>query len=264
VVPLSGSLAGQVITPPNVTVPAGKTSATFTITTPPVLNPQWVVIQGSYGTFNGTQHQVLEVDPGPPGPPTLFALGLSKSVVTAGDNVRGTAGLFAPAPSGGAVIKLRSHNSAVAQVPSSLNIPAGNSADSFNITTGSVPIETSVQIDASVGGVTKTVFLNVEPNPDDEPLLESVTLDPTSVKGGTNSTGTVTLSAPAPAGGIFVTLATSDPDVAAPPPVVGVAAGETTADFTVTTFPVTNDTVVTITGFYGSGIESANLTVTKN
>ena len=117
VIPLSGSLEGEVVTPPSVTVPAGSTSANFTITAPHVLEPHWVVIQGNYGTFNGNQAATLEINPGSPGPPTVFAVGVADSTVTAGDTVRGTAGIFAPAPAGGAAVKLKSDNPSVVQVP---------------------------------------------------------------------------------------------------------------------------------------------------
>ena len=262
-IPLSGSFEGEVVTPPNVTVPAGSVSANFTITTPHVLEPHWVVIQGFYGTFNGNQAATLEINPGSPGPPTVFAVGVADSTVTAGDTVRGTAGIFAPAPAGGATVKLKSSNPSVVQLPANVRIAEGNSANSFTITTGPVFIETSVRIDATLGGVTKSVFLNVSPNPEDPPLLESLTITPNSVPGGTNATGTVTLSGPAQASGIFITLSSSNNSVAQAPPIVAVAGGQTSANFLVTTFPVSNTTVVTITAFYGSGVESANLTVTK-
>ena len=263
VIPLSGSLEGEVVTPPSVTVPAGSTSANFTITAPNVLEPHWVVIQGNYGTFNGNQATTLEINPGSPGPPTVFAVGVADSTVTAGDTVRGTAGIFAPAPAGGASVKLKSSNPSVVQVPAKIRIAQGNSANSFNITTSSVPIETSVRIDAILGGVTKSVFLNVNPNPDDPPLLESLTITPSSVPGGTNATGTVTLSGPAPAGGIFITMSSGNNSVAQVPAIVAVAGGQISGDFTVTTFPVSNTTVVTITAFWGSGVETADITVTK-
>ena len=262
VIPLNGSMEGEVVTPPNVTVPAGSMSADFTITAPHVLEPHWVVIQGFYGTFNGNQAATLEINPGAPGPPTVFAVGVSDSTVTAGDTVRGTAGIFAPAPAGGATVTLESDNPSVVQVPATLSIAEGNSADSFTITTSSVAIKTSVRIDASLGGVTKSVFLNVGPNPDDPPLLESLTIIPSSVPGGTNATGTVTLSTPAPDGGIFITLSSGDGSVAEVPPIVAVDGGQTSANFTVTTFPVANKTVVTITALFGNGVQTADLTVT--
>jgi hypothetical protein len=82
------------------------------------------------------------------------------------------------------------------------------------------------------------------------------------VPGGTNSTGTVQLNSPAPAGGITATLSTSNL-IATPPPIVTIPAGQTSANFTVTTSTVTSDTVVTISAIVGSTSKSANLTVTK-
>ena len=118
-------MEGEVVTPPSVTVPAGSMSANFTITAPNVLEPHWVVIQGHYGTFNGNQATTLEINPGSPGPPTVFAVGVADSTVTAGDTVRGTAGIFAPAPAGGAAVKLKSDNPSVVQVPAKVRIAAG-------------------------------------------------------------------------------------------------------------------------------------------
>src|SRR2546425_10687720 len=71
-------------------------------------------------------------------------------------------------------------------------------------------------------------------NPAGAPLpLSSVTLNPTSVVGGNPSTGTVTLTAPAPAGGAVVTLVSTGA-VASVPASVTVPAGATSATFTVT------------------------------
>ena len=53
------------------------------------------------------------------------------------------------------------------------------------------------------------VTITVAPRGDRVPTLSSVTLNPMSLVGGNSSTGTVTLSGPAPTGGIVVSL-TSD------------------------------------------------------
>jgi hypothetical protein len=71
----------------------------------------------------------------------------------------------------------------------------------------------------------------------------------------------VFLSSPAPAGGISVTLATSNPNAASVPGIVNVPGGQTSGSFTVTTFAVGNNTSVTITAFFDT-TTSANLTVT--
>ena len=92
-------------------------------------------------------------------------------------------------------------------------------------------------------------------------VLTSVSLDPASVPGGNPSTGTVTLSGPAPVGGTVVTLSSSDP-AAQVQASVTVTAGETTGTFPVTTSPVGTDTQVTISGTYDSATQGATLTVT--
>jgi len=92
--------------------------------------------------------------------------------------------------------------------------------------------------------------------------LSSLTLNPTSVTGGNSSTGTVTLSAAAPSGGAAVTLSSSNTTVARTPASVTVAAGATTATFTVATSAVTASTAVTISGAYSGVTRSASLTVT--
>src|SRR5205814_2630462 len=94
------------------------------------------------------------------------------------------------------------------------------------------------------------------------PLLQSMTISPASVAGGTSATGTVFLSAPSPSGGISVTLATSNSSAAQVPSIVNVPAEQTSANFSVTTFAVSANTSVTITAFYDT-TRSANLTVTR-
>src|SRR5436309_7604856 len=262
---LSGSMEGQVVTPPNVTVPAGGISANFTITAPQVNAPRYVLIQGAYGPTGGNQAKLLEIDPGPPGAPTVRALGLPLSVnqfgVIGGVSTRGTVSLVMLAPPAGGAVTLTSDNPSVVQVPPTVSIPGGNSANSFPITTSPVAVGTTVSINATAGGVTKTAFINVAPNPNAALALLSVTLSVGGVTGGNSVPGTLFLNANAPVGGASVTLATSNLSAAQVPPVVVVPAGLGFASFTVTTSPVSVNTPVTITGFFGSSTQSANLTV---
>src|SRR5467141_989632 len=76
--------------------------------------------------------------------------------------------------------------------------------------------------------------------------LSSIALNPTSVTGGSPSTGTVTLSGPAPSGGAAVSLSSDNTAAATVPFSVTVAAGVSSAGFTVTTSSVTASTSVTI------------------
>src|SRR6266478_640533 len=91
--------------------------------------------------------------------------------------------------------------------------------------------------------------------------LSSVSLNPTSVAGGNSSTGTVTLSGPAPTGGAQVALSSNN-GAASVPPGVTIAAGATTATFPVNTTTVASSTTVTISAAYGGVTTTASLTVT--
>jgi hypothetical protein len=263
VVRLQGSMEGQVIVPQSVTIPAGSVSATFTTTPAPETPfPRWVFIQGSYGTSGGLQARILEIDPAP-GPATLLAIGPASQDLIGGNSGRASVALVIPAPAGGGVVSLTTDNPSIIHVPATVTIPGGNSATSFAIGTSRVTgLPTGGNVFATAGDVTKSIFVNVSADPNAPPLLQSMTISPSSVSGGTNATGTVFLSSPAPAGGISVTLATSNANAARAPGVVNVPAGQTSANFTITTFAVGNNTVVTITAFFDTTV-AANLTVTS-
>jgi subtilisin family serine protease len=90
--------------------------------------------------------------------------------------------------------------------------------------------------------------------------LSSIAFNPTTVVGGSSSTGTVTLSAPAPNGGAVVYLSSSA-SAATVPTSVTVAAGATNATFTANTSAVTASTSVTITASYAGSHQTATLNV---
>src|SRR6267142_3354546 len=101
-----------------------------------------------------------------------------------------------------------------------------------------------------------------EQSPDPPTIsLSSLSLNPTSITGGNSSTGTVTLSGPAPAGGAQVALSSSNAAAASVPSSVTVAAGATSAIFTVSTTAVASQTAVTISATYSGVTKSASLTV---
>ena len=89
------------------------------------------------------------------------------------------------------------------------------------------------------------------PPPAQGPALSSVRITPTDVVGGTPATGTVTLTSPAPAGGVDVPLTSDDPVAASVPATVTVPAGSTTASFPVTTNVVPNPQSSLIIGTAG-------------
>lgn len=91
------------------------------------------------------------------------------------------------------------------------------------------------------------------------PTVASLTLNPTSVVGGLgSSTGTVTLSGPAPAGGAQVLLSSNN-SAASVPASVTVPAGATSATFTVSTSAVLVSTSANISASYNGTSRSATL-----
>lgn len=92
------------------------------------------------------------------------------------------------------------------------------------------------------------------------PALTALTLDPVSVTGSKNATGTVVLDATAPAGGAPVSLSSSDP-AAAVPASVTVAAGASSATFNVTTSPVASARTVNVSASRRGVTKTAALTV---
>jgi hypothetical protein len=92
------------------------------------------------------------------------------------------------------------------------------------------------------------------------PTLSSITLNPASINGGSSSSGTVTLSGPAPGSGAVVYL-TSNASAATVPASVMVASGAATANFTVSTSAVPSSTPVTISASYAGATRTASLTV---
>jgi hypothetical protein len=93
--------------------------------------------------------------------------------------------------------------------------------------------------------------------------LSSLTLNPTSVTGGTPSSGTVTLSGAAPYGGAVVNLSSSASQATVPSSVT-VAAGAASATFTVSTIAVTASTPSTISASYAGVTKTATLTMTPS
>jgi uncharacterized repeat protein (TIGR03803 family) len=92
-------------------------------------------------------------------------------------------------------------------------------------------------------------------------MLTSLTFKPSYVRGGQLSAGTLTLSGPAPDGGVTVALSSDRPGVAHPPSFVFVPGGKSSVGFAVQTFPVKSNTTVTITATAGSSHVSGTVTV---
>jgi hypothetical protein len=148
----------------------------------------------------------------------------------------------------------------------SWTLPGGTPSSSTLATPGSVTYSTPGSYMASLT-VTDSSGQS-DPSPptrtivvENPPTIQTLTLNPASVTGGSNSTATVTLSAPAPTAGTSVTLSSSNTAAATVPASVTVAGGSKTATFTVSTNSVASTSSSVITAAYSGTSGTATLTV---
>ena len=192
----------------------------------------------------------------PAPPPILLSLTPSQVTVSGGTQVMETAKLSTVAPAGGAVVSLSTSDSTLLSVAPSITVPAGSYSAAFTVNTTPVSSSTMATITGSYGGAPQNASITVEPA-----MLSALSLNPTTVTGGTSSQGTLTLSSPAPSGGTVVTLSSSNPSIVSLPSSVTVPAGSSGTTFLVTTTPVSLSAAVTITGSYGGATQDVSITV---
>ena len=237
--------------PASVTVPAGSTSRTFTVTTSAVSSPTAVNISGSFG--GGTASATLTVNP--LAAPTLqtpadTATGVAQSVAFNWTDVTNavdyeiqvddTSAIVAPFVANQIVIVSQASIGALPAQQLWWRVRARNAAGVFG------PFSSTFRFTPTGTSTTAS--------------LSTVAVSPTSAVGGASSTGTVTLTAAAPAGGAVVTL-TSSNAAATVPASATIAAGATSATFPVTTSAVATTTPVTLTATYGAVSRTATLSV---
>lgn len=197
--------------PANVTVPEGAASATFPIATSSTNTSVTVHITAGNDVSSTTGALVVT-------PPNAVQISASPATVKGGQNSTGTITISDPAPAGGVAVSLSSGLPSLVTLPATVTVPAGATTANFPIATQVVGATRTVTLFATRGSIVSTM-LTLTP-----PTVDSLSVSPTSVKGGSASTGTVTISEPAPAGGITISLS-SDKTVAAVSASVTVAAG---------------------------------------
>jgi uncharacterized repeat protein (TIGR03803 family) len=261
VVGLTDDNASVLNVPSGVTVPAGATTATFQATAKNlfVLSNTVVTVTATLG--NSTAQASVTVTTGI----AVTSISMNPSSVTGGNSSTGTVTIASPAPSGGneVLISLSQNPPCTLPVilpnPNPVTVPAGQTSVSFTVGSTSTTTSCTAPIYGQSGGATVSTNFTVQPG-SSGPTISSLTLNPTSVTGGSNSTGTVTLSSPAPSGGSVVSLSSNNA-AATVPSSVTVAAGSTSARFNVTTTSVTTTTTATITATLGSSSQQASLTI---
>jgi hypothetical protein len=233
--------------PAFVTVASGARSATFKASTGTVTSQQTGAITATHGTDAASaQLTVLPV--------SLASVSVSPALIRGGTSGTGTVTLSTKA--GIATTVTLTSSNPVASVPASVQVQAGSTSATFKITTTAVATPVTSAVTAAFGGSRVTAQLTVRP-----PGVATLTISPSSVTGGASATGTITLEAAAPAGGILVSLS-SDTAAASVPTSVVIPQGAKTATFQVLTSAVTASTTVHITAGANGTSLPAVLTVT--
>jgi uncharacterized protein (TIGR03437 family) len=236
----------QLPVPAVVAVRFATNSADFAITTLAVTSVQTVTLTAtlSHSTVSATLTLL---------PP--LQLTLDASVVVGGNSVTGTVTLAVPAPVAGANVSLSSNDGTVRVSP--VTIPAGQTSQTFTLSTSAVTSARMVSITAIYAAASQTVLLTV--NPPATVTLSSLVISPNQVTGGSSTQGTVTLTGPAGAGGVRVDLQSDSLIRATSPSFVIIPQGQSSAGFTITTSHFQG--VVTFTATAGGVKKTATLTV---
>ena len=237
------------IVPKTVTVPAGQTGVTFPIKTLVTPKSTSVSIAATVDVTMKTSLMVM--------PLGVDSVGVQADYIPAGQLTTGTVTLQMAAAPGPMTVQLTSADPHVAGVPATVLVGAGQTSVSFPIQTGAVLSNTPVLITANLNGSTRTTTLTVRPL-----RVNSLTTSVATVSGGKFFVATVSLEAPATAGGVTINLSANGSCVQLPASVV-VPAGATSFSFPVTTSSVKASTTVTLTASSPVNNVYAAITVTK-
>ena len=239
-----------VVVPASVSVQAGATSATFSVSSTAVL----AAVSANITAVSGGSpvKAVLTIEP-----PVPSAIVLSPSSIAGGSILSATITLSGPAPSGGLALSLSSSSTST-PVPATVTVPAGVSSATITISTTGVNSSTSSTITCTAGSSVSAARVTVLPA-----QISSVQLSPSTVTGGSLTTVnlSVLLTGQAGSNGGTVILSSSDPTDASVPVSVFVPAGASSAVAVVTHQVVTTAKTVTLTATYSDQQLSTTLNV---
>lgn len=237
--------------PATATAPEGSKTGTFIVNTIPVAVNTTSSISAKAGGI--TKSATLTVKPA-----VLMSIAIKPNSVVGGKTTTATITMTGVCKNN-TTVNLSSANTAVATVPASVTVLAGQSTATVTVTSKPQTVKTTVVITATQGGVTKTATLTVIP-----PALSSIALSPNPVKGGLSTTGTVKLTGTAKVNTV-VKLTNANAKALLPngtnSDTVTVAAGASSATFVMTTKATAVTTKGTVSAILGTITKSVTLTV---
>lgn len=237
--------------PASVTVAAGSSKATFTVSTGSVSADQSGTISASYsGSSQSTSISLVA-------PAAISSLQCNPATLGANASSTCTATLSKAAPSTGASISLTSTGLSGLTVPANTTVAAGSSTTSFTVSTGALSSDQSGTLTATYNGTSQSANLSLAM----ATVVSSLRCTPTTLGSNATSNCTVSLSKAASGNGAVVTLAGTGLTGLTLPPSVTVAAGSTMAPFTLSTSAVGTDQNGTVSASYNGTSQTVNITL---
>jgi len=234
---------------PFVVVPAGKSEALFPITTKPVAAPEAFTLQARLGKEPISKSVTIGLRP------DIDSLSAGPNPVAGGSSFVLHVGLSKPVIGSPYTIQVNSDNAAA---PSkSVTIPVGASEANLLVFTKVTSTSQNVHYTCTTHAVTKSMTLVVQ-----NPAVTKLSLSTLGLEGGaaTPLVAQVKIANPAPAGGVVVQMASSDPAVKVGPNLT-IPEGATTLNTTLIHYHQSADKNVKITASTDGGSSSANVLV---
>jgi hypothetical protein len=231
----------------NVTIPSGSNTFTFSVLGGFTTSTVPVVISVAKTGQVLTQTLTLTSQP--------LSLALSPVELVGGASTKATVSIASASPTA-LTFAVKASGTGLGSFPTTVTIPAGSTSASFTVSTVSVSSKSTITVtvtDTANGSYTKSANLTVDP-----PTIASLTFSPSTIYQGATTTATVTLSGPAPSGGVSVTLTGSGGFLPPIPTTITIAAGKTSASTTLTAIQVSRSVseVVTATTSQGSSTQA--------
>lgn len=237
----------QLTTPASVSLAAGTTSATFSAKAGTISISQSVTVTAA---LNGASRSVtINLT----APVSLSSLGCSPTSLASAATSTCTVTLSSTAPAGGVSIAI-SDNSTLLTTPASATVAAGSTSATFTATAGTIVTNQNATVTATLSGTSKSVTLSLTGSV----KLSALACNPTSLRSYASTTCTVTLTNPALSGGVKAVLSDSTKLLTTLPSVT-VAAGSTSANFTVSAQSIRRTGKATVTAKLGTSSKSVTL-----
>ena len=250
---LLSSNASGVTLPASITLEAGVTSKSFTVSTTPVAADKLVTIAAKHDNLSFTAEFTVRAC-------TVESISINPGVITASQTAIGTIQLSGPAPANGVIVQIASDNKAAAfSTLTRIVIPKDGTKATFPVLTNFVPQPTDVIFTASIGTQSQSTTVKLA-----LPTIELFVRPEVFLAGDRISVlGRLKFQFAAPKKGIRFYLSSSDPALVVPESAI-IHTGANTVSFPIKHTSVRSRRVVTITATSVAGSTTGTCTLNAN